>query len=215
MRFVILGAPGSGKGTLAAEISKEYKIPHISTGDIFRTNIKIESDLGKEAKSYIDKGLLVPDNTTVAMIRDRLREDDCKDGFLLDGFPRTVFQAEELERILSEQHTSLDCVILVKVSHDTIKKRVAARRVCTVCGAGYNTKYKPAQKEGICDSCSGVLIQRKDDEPETVQIRLNTYEKQTAPLISLYRERDLLVYGDNEQDYMEAVQQIRAEIEKK
>lgn len=209
MRFVILGAPGSGKGTLAAELTKEYKIPHISTGDIFRANIKNKTALGNEAKIYIEQGKLVPDRITISMLNDRIKQDDCNSGFLLDGFPRNISQAEALSKILSEMNSALDGVILAEVSHETIKDRVSARRVCTACGASYNMKYKPPKVENVCDDCSAKVIQRADDDPDTVQIRLNTYEEQTAPLIDFYDKQNLLIHANNETDYHKALDQIR------
>ena len=209
MRFVILGAPGSGKGTLAAELTKEYKIAHISTGDIFRANIKNGTQLGMEAKVYIDQGKLVPDSITIAMLSDRIKKDDCRSGFLLDGFPRNISQAEALAEILEDMNTTISGVILTEVSHETIKDRVSARRVCTGCGASFNTKYKPTRVESVCDVCSAPVVQRDDDNPETVQVRLDTYEEKTAPLIDYYKKKNLLIHANNESDYHEALAEIR------
>ena len=207
MRLVLLGAPGSGKGTLAAELTKKYDIAHISTGDIFRANIKENTPLGQEAKTYIDKGLLVPDEVTVKLVLDRLSSDDCKAGFLLDGFPRNLTQAKALEAFLQEKGMTLDGVIRIMVTDETIKTRVSSRRVCVSCGASYNIKFKPPLQEMICDVCQGEVIQRPDDAPETVQVRLNTYQEQTAPLISFFERLGLVIEADNEDDYHIAVKQ--------
>ncbi|HOQ37613.1 MAG TPA: adenylate kinase [Acetivibrio sp.] len=192
MRLVLLGAPGAGKGTQAVILSEKYNIPHISTGDIFRSNIKNNTELGKKAKEYIDKGLLVPDELTIDIVKDRINKPDCSDGFILDGFPRTIFQAQELDKILEGMGIELDCVLNIDVSDEKIIKRLSGRRVCQ-CGKTYHILNNPPKKEGICDSCNGELFQREDDREETVIQRLETYHKQTEPLIEYYEKSGKLV----------------------
>lgn len=192
MKIVLLGPPGAGKGTQAKSISNKYSIPHISTGDIFRKNISENTPLGIEAKSYIDKGLLVPDEVTINMVNDRLSMDDCKNGYLLDGFPRTVEQAEALEKFLSERGEKLDTALLIEVPSNFIVERMTGRRVCPSCGASYHVKFNPPVVEGKCDVCGSDLMQRKDDTMEIVQDRLNVYEAQTQPLIDFYRNKNQL-----------------------
>lgn len=192
MKIVLLGPPGAGKGTQAKSISNKYSIPHISTGDIFRKNISENTPLGIEAKSYIDKGLLVPDEVTINMVNDRLSMGDCKNGYLLDGFPRTVEQAEALDKFLSERGEKLDTALLIEVPSNFIVERMTGRRVCPSCGASYHVKFNPPVVEGKCDVCGSDLIQRKDDTIEIVQDRLNVYEAQTQPLIDFYRNENQL-----------------------
>lgn len=192
MKIVLLGPPGAGKGTQAKSISNKYSIPHISTGDIFRKNISENTPLGIEAKSYMDKGLLVPDEVTINMVNDRLAMDDCKNGYLLDGFPRTVEQAEALDKFLSERGEKLDTALLIEVPSNFIVERMTGRRVCPSCGASYHVKFNPPVVEGKCDVCGSDLIQRKDDTIEIVQDRLNVYEAQTQPLIDFYRNKNQL-----------------------
>lgn len=192
MRLVLLGAPGAGKGTQAVILSEKYNIPHISTGDIFRSNIKNNTELGKKAKEYIDKGLLVPDELTIDIVKARINKPDCSDGFILDGFPRTIFQAQELDKILEGMGIELDCVLNIDVSDEKIIKRLSGRRVCQ-CGKTYHILNNPPKKEGICDSCNGELFQREDDREETVIQRLETYHKQTEPLIEYYEKSGKLV----------------------
>jgi len=192
MRLVLLGAPGAGKGTQAVILSEKYNIPHISTGDIFRSNIKNNTELGKKAKEYIDKGLLVPDELTIDIVKDRINKPDCSDGFILDGFPRTIFQAQELDKILEGMGIELDCVLNIDVSDEKNIKRLSGRRVCQ-CGKTYHILNNPPKKEGICDSCNGELFQREDDREETVIQRLETYHKQTEPLIEYYEKSGKLV----------------------
>lgn len=192
MRLVLLGAPGAGKGTQAVILSEKYNIPHMSTGDIFRSNIKNNTELGKKAKEYIDKGLLVPDELTIDIVKDRINKPDCSDGFILDGFPRTIFQAQELDKILEGMGIELDCVLNIDVSDEKIIKRLSGRRVCQ-CGKTYHILNNPPKKEGICDSCNGELFQREDDREETVIQRLETYHKQTEPLIEYYEKSGKLV----------------------
>lgn len=190
--IILLGAPGAGKGTNAKRITKEYSIPHISTGDMFREALKNETELGKLAKSYMDKGLLVPDEVTISLVKERLAKDDCKDGFLLDGFPRTIAQAEALEVIGKEINRPINYVIEIDVPESILKDRICGRRVCKNCGAPYHIQTLKPKKEGICDLCGGELIQRKDDNEEALKTRLVEYHNQTEPLIKFYKERNLL-----------------------
>jgi len=187
MKLILLGPPGAGKGTQAKSISNEYNIPHISTGDIFRKNISEKTALGIEAKGYIDKGLLVPDELTVRIVEDRLRSDDCKMGYLLDGFPRTIYQAEELEKL-----DILDCVLLLQVPDEFILSRMTGRRVCAGCGASFHITNNPPKIEGVCDLCGGELVQRKDDKKETVAQRIQVYKNQTEPLVNFYKDKGIL-----------------------
>lgn len=198
LRAVLLGPPGAGKGTQAVRLVEKYEIPHISTGDIFRKNIKEGTELGKKAQEYMNAGALVPDELVVDLVKDRLQQDDCKNGFLLDGFPRTIFQAEKLDEFLSESNLKMDIVINLKVEKEALIKRLTGRRVCKDCGASYHIVNIPPKKEGVCDICGGELIQRKDDNIETVENRINVYEEQTAPLIGYYKEAGSLVDFDGE-----------------
>lgn len=198
LRAVLLGPPGAGKGTQAVRLVEKYEIPHISTGDIFRKNIKEGTELGKKAQEYMNAGALVPDELVVDLVKDRLQQDDCKNGFLLDGFPRTIFQAEKLDEFLSESNLKMDIVINLKVEKEALIKRLTGRRVCKDCGANYHIVNIPPKKEGVCDICGGELIQRKDDNIETVENRINVYEEQTAPLIGYYKEAGSLVDFDGE-----------------
>ncbi|MCQ2482300.1 MAG: adenylate kinase [Clostridia bacterium] len=209
MKLIILGAPGSGKGTSATVLREEYNLAHISTGDIFRANIKGNTPLGIEAKSYIDKGLLVPDSLTISMVEDRLSQDDCKAGYILDGFPRTIAQAEALDEMLAKQNTKIDAVLSIVVDDEEIKNRVAGRRVCEKCGASYNVVFKPTKVEGVCDLCGGVVYQREDDKPETVEARLKTYYKNTQPLIDFYNKKGIIVEGDNNKNPEVCIEQIK------
>jgi len=208
MRLVLLGAPGAGKGTQAVILSKKLQIPHISTGDIFRSNIKNETPLGKLAKQYIDSGALVPDEVTVAIVKDRLAEPDCANGFVLDGFPRTIQQAESLDRILEELGTRLDKVIDIHAGDDVIIKRLSGRRVCPECTAIYHIRTSEMARNGICENCGAKLIQREDDREETVRKRLETYHDQTEPLINYYREKGLLVRVQGEGSAAETTVEI-------
>lgn len=198
LRAVLLGPPGAGKGTQAVRLVEKYEIPHISTGDIFRKNIKEGTELGEKAQEYMNAGALVPDELVVDLVKDRLQQDDCKNGFLLDGFPRTIFQAEKLDEFLSESNLKMDIVINLKVEKEALIKRLTGRRVCKDCGASYHIVNIPPKKEGVCDICGGELIQRKDDNIETVENRINVYEEQTAPLIGYYKEAGSLVDFDGE-----------------
>jgi len=196
MRIIMLGAPGAGKGTQAKKITARYSIPHISTGDIFRANIKNGTELGKKAKTYMDQGLLVPDELVVDLVVDRVNQDDCANGYVLDGFPRTIPQAEALDKALTEMGQSIDYAINVEVPDENIVQRMSGRRACVNCGATYHIVYAPTKKENVCDTCEGELILRDDDKPETVQKRLNVYHEQTQPLIDYYTEQDKLVEVD-------------------
>lgn len=196
MKIVLLGPPGAGKGTQAKSISNRYSIPHISTGDIFRKNISENTPLGIEAKKHIDKGQLVPDEVTINMVKDRLQQDDCKNGYLLDGFPRTVNQAEALQEFLLERNEDIDTALLIEVPTTFILERMTGRRVCPSCGASYHIKFNPPTIAGKCDVCGSDVIQRKDDTEETVSERLDVYERQTQPLIDFYKERNLLSIVD-------------------
>ena len=186
MKIIMLGAPGAGKGTQAKKIAAKYNIPHISTGDIFRANIKNGTELGKKAKTYMDQGLLVPDDLVVDLVVDRVGQDDCERGYVLDGFPRTIPQAEALTKALADMGQKVDYAIDVDVPDENIVRRMSGRRACVGCGATYHVVYAPTKKEGICDTCGGELILRDDDKPETVQKRLNVYHEQTQPLIDYY-----------------------------
>ncbi len=200
MKIVMLGAPGAGKGTQAIKIADKYGIPHVSTGDIFRANIKGGTELGKKAKSYIDKGELVPDEVTIGMLLDRIAEEDCKDGYVLDGFPRTIPQAESLTKALAKKGEKLDYAIDIEVPDDNIVKRMSGRRACPKCGATYHIVYAAPKVPNVCDNCGSELIIRSDDKPETVQDRLSVYHKQTAPLIAYYKEEGILRTVDGTQD---------------
>lgn len=196
MKIIMLGAPGAGKGTQAKFISNEYRIPQISTGDIFRSNIKNQTELGRKAKSYIDQGLLVPDELTLDLVTDRLAKDDCVNGYILDGFPRTLKQADALTESLKKQGTAIDYAIDIEVADDVIVKRMSGRRVCPKCGASFHVEYNAPQKEGICDLCGAELIIRDDDKPETVKKRLEVYHESTQPLIDYYRKAGSLYSFD-------------------
>lgn len=200
MKIIMLGAPGAGKGTQAIKIAEKYNIPHVSTGDIFRANIKGGTDLGKEAKSYMDKGQLVPDELTVRILLDRVAKDDCKDGYVLDGFPRTIAQADALDKAVAALGEKVDYAIDVDVPDENIVKRMSGRRACLKCGATYHIEHVPPKKEGVCDSCGSELVQRADDKPETVLERLNVYHEQTQPLIEYYGKKGILKSVDGTQD---------------
>ena len=200
MKIVMLGAPGAGKGTQAKMIASKYQIPHISTGDIFRANIKNGTELGKKAKSYMDQGLLVPDELTVDLVIDRLANDDCKNGYILDGFPRTIPQAEALDAALAKLGEKMDYAIDVDVPDENIVSRMSGRRACTGCGATYHIVYNPSKKGDCCDVCGEKLILRDDDKPETVQKRLNVYHDKTQPLIDYYTKQGILKAVDGTQD---------------
>ena len=192
MKIVMLGAPGAGKGTQAVNIAKEFGIPHISTGDIFRANIKNQTELGMKAKSYMDQGALVPDDITIGMLLDRIADNDCKNGFVLDGFPRTIPQAESLKAALSLQDARIDHAVDIEVPDEVITSRMGGRRSCPKCGGTYHIVFNAPKKEGICDNCGSELVQRADDKPETVLARLKTYHEQTQPLIDFYKKEGVL-----------------------
>ena len=192
MKIIMLGAPGAGKGTQAKKIAAKYEIPHISTGDIFRANIKNGTELGKKAKTYMDQGLLVPDELVVDLVVDRVNQDDCTKGYVLDGFPRTIPQAEALDAALEKMGQKIDYAIDVDVPDENIINRMSGRRACVDCGATYHIVYAPTKKENICDNCGGGLILRDDDKPETVKKRLDVYHEQTQPLIDYYTKAGAL-----------------------
>ena len=204
MKIIMLGAPGAGKGTQAKQIADKYKIPHISTGDIFRANIKNNTELGQKAKQYMDQGLLVPDELTCDLVMDRIKQDDCKNGFILDGFPRTIPQAEELDAALDKKNEKMDYAINVDVPDENIVNRMGGRRCCLNCGATYHVVTIPTKVEGICDRCGSPVVLRDDDKPETVQKRLTVYHDQTQPLIDYYEKQSILKTVDGTKS-MEAV----------
>ena len=208
MKLILLGAPGAGKGTQATRLAEHYSIPHISTGDIFRANLKAETPLGLKAKEYMDKGLLVPDELTVDLVMDRISQEDCVNGYILDGFPRTLNQAAALDA-----KVAIDAAVDVEVPDENIVRRMAGRRVCPVCGEPYHTEWKVPKKEGICDRCGAELIIRKDDEPETVLKRLVVYHDQTQPLIDHYGKQDKLVAVDGTLSVEEVTNAIIAKLE--
>ncbi len=208
MKIIMLGAPGAGKGTQAKKIAEKYSIPHISTGDIFRANIKNGTELGKKAKTYMDQGLLVPDELVVDLVIDRFAQDDCANGYVLDGFPRTIPQAEALDAALAKINEKIDYAINVEVPDENIIKRMSGRRACVSCGATYHLEHIPPKKEGICDTCGAELILRDDDKPETVQKRLNVYHEQTQPLIDYYTSKNVLKEVDGTVDMAEVFDAI-------
>ena len=210
MKIIMLGAPGAGKGTQAKMIADKYGVPHVSTGDIFRANIKNGTELGMEAKKYMDQGLLVPDELTVKILLDRVSQPDCKNGYVLDGFPRTIPQAEVLDKALAELGESIDYAIDVDVPDENIVKRMSGRRACVSCGATYHVVHVPPKKEGICDRCGSELILRDDDKPETVKNRLDVYHKQTQPLIDFYTKKGVLKTVDGTVDMQDVFKAIVA-----
>lgn len=196
MKLIMLGAPGAGKGSQAKVLSDKYGIPHISTGDIFRANIKEGTELGKKAKEYMDQGLLVPDELVCDLVVDRIKQDDCKKGFILDGFPRTIPQAKSLDAALEQINEAMDYAVDLEVDDEVIVERMGGRRACLECGATYHVVNMPPVKEGVCDRCGAKLVLRDDDQPETVKKRLSVYHEQTAPLIQYYKEKGILVQFD-------------------
>lgn len=210
MKIVMLGAPGAGKGTQAIKIADKYDIPHISTGDIFRANIKGGTELGQKAKSYIDKGELVPDEVTIGMLLDRIAQDDCKNGYVLDGFPRTIPQAESLTEALKSQGDKIDFALNIDVPDEAIIERMSGRRACPKCGATYHIVYAAPKTENICDKCATELIIRSDDKPETVKDRLNVYHQQTEPLIAYYKAAGVLREVDGTQELPKVFEDVVA-----
>ncbi len=200
MKIIMLGAPGAGKGTQAKKIAEKYQIPHVSTGDIFRSNIKEGTQLGRKAKEYMDQGALVPDELTIGMLMDRIQQEDCKNGYVLDGFPRTIPQAESLQKSITEMGQKIDFAINVDVPDENIINRMSGRRACISCGATYHIVYNPSKVAGICDVCGSELVLRDDDKPETVKKRLAVYHDQTRPLIDYYKEAGVLVNVDGTQE---------------
>ena len=210
MKIIMLGAPGAGKGTQAKKIAEKYGIPHISTGDIFRANIKGGTELGMKAKSYMDQGQLVPDDVTIGMLLDRISEADCAGGYVLDGFPRTIPQAESLTAALEKRGEKMDYAVDVDVPDESIVTRMGGRRACLKCGATYHIMFNPPKAEGVCDSCQEALVLRDDDKPETVQKRLRVYHDQTQPLIDYYKKQGILVTVDGTKELIEVFREIVA-----
>lgn len=208
MKIIMLGAPGAGKGTQAKKIAEKYQIPHISTGDIFRSNIKGGTELGMKAKTFMDQGMLVPDEITIGMLMDRIKEADCVNGYVLDGFPRTIPQAESLTKALSGLSESIDYAVNVDVPDENIVRRMSGRRACLACGATYHVQYNPPKTEGVCDACGEQLVLREDDKPETVQKRLSVYHDQTQPLIDYYKKAGVLREVDGTQNMDTVFQNI-------
>ena len=208
MKIVLLGAPGAGKGTQAEVLVKKLFLPHISTGDMFRAAISAGTDLGLAAKSYMDKGQLVPDEVTVGIIKDRISQADCREGFLLDGFPRTLAQAEALDVLLADMKSSLTAVLNISVPSEKLITRLTGRRMCRNCGTIYHLLYNAPQRENTCDNCSGELYQRSDDQQETVKNRLAVYENQTAPLIKYYTDKGLLHEINGDQPINEVMMEL-------
>ncbi|OAW09679.1 adenylate kinase [Staphylococcus epidermidis] len=208
MNIILMGLPGAGKGTQASEIVKKFPIPHISTGDMFRKAIKDETDLGKEAKSYMDHGELVPDEVTVGIVKERISEDDAKKGFLLDGFPRTIDQAESLSQIMSELDREIDAVINIEVPEEELMNRLTGRRICEKCGTTYHLVFNPPKVDGICDIDGGKLYQREDDNPETVSNRLSVNVKQSKPILEYYNNKGVLKNIDGSKDIDEVTNDV-------
>lgn len=210
MKIIMLGAPGAGKGTQAKKIAAKYQIPHISTGDIFRANIKGGTELGMKAKTFMDQGMLVPDEITIGMLMDRIHEADCANGYVLDGFPRTIPQAESLTKALKDMGEAIDYAVNVDVPDENIVSRMGGRRACVSCGATYHVEFNAPKKEGICDTCGEKLVLRDDDKPETVQKRLTVYHDQTQPLIEYYQKAGILVTVDGTKDLHDVFADITA-----
>ncbi len=213
MKIIMLGAPGAGKGTQAKKLASKYGIPHISTGDIFRANIKNGTELGQKAKVYMDQGLLVPDELVVDLVVDRFKQADCENGYVLDGFPRTIPQAKALDEALEKNNDAVEYAIDVDVPDEAIISRMAGRRACVGCGGTYHLVTIPPKKEGICDTCGAELILREDDKPETVEKRLKVYHDQTQPLIDYYQGKDILKTVDGTQDLEDVFKDIIAIVE--
>ena len=213
MKIIMFGAPGAGKGTQAKMLADKYKIPHVSTGDIFRANIKNGTELGTKAKVYMDQGMLVPDELTCDLVVDRIKQDDCKDGYILDGFPRTIPQAECLDKALDALNDKIDFAVNVEVPDENIIRRMSGRRACLSCGRTYHIVYNPPKEEGICDECKKELVLRDDDKPETVEKRLKVYHEQTQPLIDFYESKKKLVTVDGTKDMEDVFADITAVLE--
>lgn len=213
MKVILLGPPGAGKGTQAANIVEAYKIPHISTGDIFRKNIKEGTELGNKAKEYINAGKLVPDELTCDLVADRLSQADCEVGFLLDGFPRNIFQAEYLDKFLADNQKKLDKVINIEVDLDSLVERACGRRICKSCGATYHISFNPSKKEGICDNCGSELTQRPDDNEETVSQRIQVYLSETKPLVDYYTEKGVIANIDGDKEIDKVFEDIKARLD--
>lgn len=211
--IILLGPPASGKGTQATRLEDKLGIPHVASGDLFRYNLKNETELGLKAKTYMDKGELVPDNVTIAMVLDRLSHEDCEDGALLDGFPRTIPQAEALDDALAEEGNAIDLVLNIQVPEDVLIKRVTGRRLCRQCGASYHLEYQPPEETGVCDTCGGELYQRDDDTEETARKRLEVYREQTQPLVDYYEDEGILVDIDGDQAIDEVTESLLDAIE--
>lgn len=214
MRLLIMGRPGAGKGTQAVNIKEYYGIPHISTGDMFRAAIKEGTELGKLAESFMKQGALVPDEVTIGIVKERLVKEDCQKGFLLDGFPRTVLQAEALDTFMKEQGIALDAVLDVNVDQSILIRRIVGRRICKTCGATYHIEFNKPKVDGICDNCGTALVQRADDTIETAGSRLDVYDKQTAPLLAYYKEQNLLKSVNGDQELEKVFDDIKAVLKK-
>lgn len=212
MKIILLGPPGAGKGTQAANIVESFNLPHISTGDIFRKNIKEKTELGQKAQEYINQGKLVPDELTCGLVASRLSEDDCKDGFMLDGFPRNIFQAEYLDRYLSERGLAIDKVVNIEVEPKLLVERACGRRICKNCGATYHIKFNPSKVEDVCDVCSHSLTQRPDDNEETVSQRIDVYLSETKPLVDYYSKKGVVANIDGDQDIDKVFEDIKAQL---
>ena len=214
MNILIMGPAGAGKGTMSDLILKEYDIPHISTGDMLRDNVRNNTELGNLAKSYMDAGNLVPDDVIIAMVEKRLQEDDCQKGYLLDGFPRTLVQAEAFEKIENKIGKPVECVIALEVGFDTLVERITGRRICPKCGAIYHIHNKPSKVEGICDVCGSELSQRKDDTVEQLTVRMDGYEKSTKPVIDFYDKRGIVSYIDASQETAAVFEKVKEALSK-
>ncbi len=214
MNLILLGPPGAGKGTQASKIVEAYKLPHISTGDIFRANIKNNTELGKKAKEYMNKGELVPDSLVVELVEDRLSKDDVKNGFMLDGFPRTIAQAEALDEVLAKNNSNLDYVINIDVDKKVLVERAVGRRICKNCAATFHVTFNPPKEDGVCDECGEKLFQRPDDTEETVANRIDVYIKETEPLVEYYKKSDKIVTVDGLQSIDKVFEDIQNKIGK-
>ena len=213
LNLILMGLPGAGKGTQAEKIKEKYNIPHISTGDMFRLAIKEGTDLGLKAKGFMDQGELVPDEVTIGIVKERLSKADCENGFLLDGFPRTIAQAEALQELLTELNRKINYVLHVDVPEEKLVERLTGRRICPTCGTTYHVVYNPPKVEGVCDKDGSTLIQREDDQPETVKKRLSVNIKQTKPLLDFYQDKGYLVTVDGDREIDEVFQDIQAILE--